>query len=138
MQNDRISEILESRRKHEKQPDPDGEAAGDKFYSVLRGEGLFEQFLELQFSNGMQSAFSYGDLHWFNHDPDAGCMDCQFGEFLITIRGRGLKRIFQGIKGKRIAWIKEADSTMEDHPGNECYIEEILVIPPEGFEGETE
>lgn len=140
MQNDRISEILESRRKQEQASGVGGESAedGDKFYSVLRGEGVTEHFLELQFANGMQSAFSYADLHWFNHDAEAGCLDCQFAGFLITIKGRGLKRVFHGIKGKRIAWVREADSTMQDHPGNDCFIEEILVVPPDGFEGESE
>ena len=133
---DRIAEILESRRSQAKPvEEPVG---GEKFFSTLLGEGVAEQFLELQFANGIQSAFSYDKLEWFNHDPEAASLDCQFGGFLISIRGRGLKKIFQGLKGKRVAWIKEADSTMEDHPGNECFIEEIVVIPPAGFEEEPQ
>lgn len=135
MQQDRISEILESRRKTDKPAEEPVE--GEKFYSILIGE-VNESFLELRFSDGMQSAFSYSDLHWFNFDPEAACLDCQFGHFLITIKGRGLKRIFAGLKNKRLAWVKEADSTMEDHVGNDCYIEGIVVTPPDGFAGEGE
>lgn len=110
---------------------PSATDTGDKFYSVLGGEGLQEHFLELRFRIGLRSCFSYTDLVWFNYDPEAGCIDLEFGGFLITIKGRGLgDALFNGFKQKRVAWIKEADVEMQDHPGNVTFIEEITLIPP--------
>jgi hypothetical protein len=106
-------------------------AEGDKFYSILVGEGLQEHFLELQFRIGLKTCFSYTDLQWFNYDPDAGCIDLEFGGFLVTLKGRGLgDRLFHGLKQKRVAWVKEADTDMQDHKGNETFIEEIGITPP--------
>lgn len=108
-------------------------AGGDKFYSVLLGEGLQEHFLEFQFRIGLRTCFSYTDLLWFNYDPEAGCVDLEFGGYLVTIKGRGLSpSLFNGIKQKRVAWIKEADSEAQDHPGNDIFIEAITISPPAG------
>lgn len=96
-----------------------------------------ENFLELQFRNGLQTCFSYTDLLWFNHDPESGCIDLEFGGFLITIKGRGLRTIFNGVKGKRVAWVKEADSNLQDHKDNDCFVEEISITPPKGFTEEA-
>jgi len=131
---DKIDEILKQRQAAEKPAEE--MPAGDKFFSVLLGEGIQENFLELQFKNGLQTCFSYTDLLWFNHDPESGCIDMEFGGFLITVKGRGLKPLFYGIKGKRVAWVKEADNELQDHKDNECFIEEISITPPKGFASE--
>jgi len=39
--------------------------------------------------------------------------------------------LFDGIKKKRVVWIKEADSEMQDHEGNKVFIEEISFEPEE-------
>ena len=102
-----------------------------KFYSALLGEGLHEHFLELRFRIGLRSCFSYADLSWFNYDPEAGCIDLEFGGFLVTLKGRGLgDALFNYLKQKRVAGVKEADVEMEDHPGNPTFIEEITISPP--------
>ena len=132
----KIDEILNQRRAKEAAADESTE--NDKFFSVLRAEGLQEHFLELQFRNGLQTCFNYSDLLWFSNDPESGCLDLEFGGFLITIKGRGMGKLFQGIKSKRVAWVKEADSSLQDHKDNECFIEEIGITPPDGFEGEEE
>lgn len=127
----KIDEILKQRQGAAEAAPEEPEA--DKFFSVLLGEGMQENFLELQFRNGLQTCFSYTDLLWFNHDPEAGVIDLEFGGFLITVKGRGLKPIFYGVKNKRVAWVKEADSGLQDHKDNECYVEEISITPPKGF-----
>ena len=127
----KIDEILKQRQAVTEPPPDEPEA--DKFFSVLLGEGMQENFLELQFRNGLQTCFSYTDLLWFNHDPEAGCIDLEFGGFLVTVKGRGLRPIFSGVKNKRVAWVKEADSNLQDHKENECYVEEISITPPKGF-----
>jgi hypothetical protein len=115
------------------------EEEGGRFFSVLRAEGLVENFLELQFRNGLRSCFNYSDLQWFSWDPESGSLDLEFGGFLITIKGRGLyEGLFKGIKDRRVAWIKEADSEMQDHAGNDAFIEEITIIPPKEFSDEPE
>lgn len=124
----RIDEILQQRQKAEKPAAPAEE--GDKFYSVLVGDAIHEHFLELRFSNGLQTCFSYNDLMWFNHDPEAGCIDLAFGEFLVTIKGRGLAPLFLGIKQKRLGWVKEADAELQDHEGNTVFVEALTITPP--------
>lgn len=106
------------------------EPEGDKFFSILLGEGVHENFLELQFRDGSRTCFSYSDLIWFNHVPEDG-IDLDFGGFLITIKGRGLApKLWNGLKQKRVAWVKESDVEMQDHPGNESFIAEISITPP--------
>ncbi|MBL9177218.1 MAG: hypothetical protein JNM65_04080 [Verrucomicrobiaceae bacterium] len=131
---DKIDEILKARQAAEK-PLPQTEGS-DKFFSILVGEGIQEHFLELQFQNGLQTCFSYSDLLWFNHDPESGCIDMEFGGFLVTVKGRGLRPLFNGIKGKRVAWVKEADSELQDHQENESFVESISITPPKGFSEE--
>lgn len=139
MAQDRIDEILEQkRRKADKPADASLQPDGDKFFSILVGDGMQEHFLELQFSNGLQTCFSYTDLIWFNHDPESGCIDLAFGGFLVTIKGRGLQPLFVGIKQKRVAWVKESDSEMQDHKDNDTFIEEIVITPPKDFTVESE
>ena len=109
------------------------EAEGEKFFSVLIGEGLVENFLELRFRDGSCTCFSYTDLTWFNYVPEEG-LDLDFGGYLITVKGRGLApKLFNGIKQKRVAWVKESDVELQDHKGNECFIEEITITPPKGY-----
>jgi len=131
---DKIDEILKARQAVEK-PLPQTEVS-DKFFSILVGEGIQEHFPELQFQNGLQTCFSYSDLLWFNHDPESGCIDMEFGGFLVTVKGRGLRPLFNGIKGKRVAWVKEADSELQDHQENESFVESISITPPKGFSEE--
>ena len=133
---DKIDEILKQRQAAEKPAELKPDA--DKFYSILIGEGLQDNFLELQFRNGLQTCFNYTDLLWFNHDPESGCIDLEIGGFLITIKGRGLRPLFQAIKNKRVGWVKEADSGLQDHKDNDCFIEEISIVPPKGFAEETQ
>jgi hypothetical protein len=131
---DSIDKVLESRRQPVSGPAPAPVAAAveNKFFSIPLGEGLHEHFLELHFRVGLKTCFSYGDLSWFNYDPE-GFLDLVFGGFLVTIKGRGLgDRLFHGIKQKRVAWIKEADTQMEDHKGNDAFISEIIVTQPDG------
>ena len=139
MAQDKIDEILEQKRKKADAPSAGApQSEGDKFFSILVGDGMLEHFLELQFSNGLQTCFSYTDLIWFNHDPESGCIDLAFGGFLVTIKGRGLQPLFTGIKQKRVAWVKEADSEMQDHKDNDSFIEEIVITPPKDFTPDEE
>lgn len=110
-----------------------------KFYSTVSADGHDENFLELRFSNGLQTGFSYSDLIWYSHDPEQGTIDMEFGGFLVTITGRGLgNHLLHSIKTRTLAWLKEADSDFEDNEKTETYISEISITPPEGFGEESE
>ncbi len=132
-----IDEILRRKEAERSKLQP-VEEEGGKFFSILLGEGLHENFLELQFRDGTRTCFAYQDLGWFNYSPEDG-IDLDFGGFLISLKGRGLvPRLFHGLKQKRVAWVKEADSEMQDHEGNESFISEITIMPPKDFTGGEE
>ncbi len=132
-----IEDILR-KKEAERASTPSAEAQQDKFFSILIGDGLQENFFELQFRDGSSTCFSYSDLVWFNHDPENG-LDLDFGGYLVSIEGRGLApRLFHGIKQKRVAWVKEADVELQDHKDNACFIGSITITPPKDFTGEDE
>lgn len=126
MAQDSIDKVLGT-KKETAQPAAEGEA--DKFYSILLGEGLQEHYFEVKLRDGLRVCLSYTDLSWFSYDPEGPKLDLEFGGIFVTIKGRGLgDALFNGIKQKRVAWIKEADTEMQDHPGNKTFIEEITLI----------
>jgi hypothetical protein len=131
----KIDEILSSRKPAPVAPQEDG-SQSDKFFSVLIGEGMEENFFEVRFRDGTKTCFPYHSLSWFNISPEEG-IDLDFDGYMICIKGRGLDpKLWNGIKQKRVAWVKEADVELQDHQGNEAYISEITITPPEGFTGE--
>jgi len=126
MGQDTIDKVLAAKR--EASP-PAADGDGDKFYSILQGEGLHEHFLELKIRDGLRVCLSYTDLMWFSYDPEGPKIDLEFGGIFVTIKGRGLgEALFNGIKQKRVAWIKEKDTEMQDHRENKVFIEEISFI----------
>jgi hypothetical protein len=130
---DSIDKVLASRAQSSSsaQAAPAPQPEGNEFFGVLVGEGEREHFLELRFAIGLKTCFPYDDLQWFNYDPEDGSLILEFGGFLISVKGRGLgERLFHGIRRKRVAWVKEADTEMQDHKGNETFIQEITITPP--------
>jgi hypothetical protein len=128
MGQDSIDKVL-AERKIAAQPATEGEA--DKFYSILVGDGDEEHYLELKMRDGLRICLSYTDLSWFSYDPEGPKIDLEFGGIFATIKGNGLgEALFNGIKQKRVAWIKEADTEMQNHPGNKIFIEEITFQTP--------
>lgn len=106
-------------------------ADGSEFFLVLRGEGVSEAFLELRFRNGAQLCFPYDHMGWFSYSPDDGTIDFDFDGFLVTIKGRGLvPKLFDSIKARRVAWVREADTELQDSKDFECFIEAITVLEP--------
>lgn len=140
MAGDHIQRILEERRRGASVPAQADSAQAeevDKFYSILVGDAIEELFLELRFNTGMRTCFAYNDLSWFNCDPESGMIDLEFSGYLVTIKGRGLgDRLFDGLKRKRVSWVKERDVEMQDHAGNKVFIEAISITPPSTGESE--
>lgn len=130
-----IDNILEQRKARQ----TDTGSADDKAYSVVSAEGLHENFLELQFRDGLKTCFAYNDLVFINYDPDENILDAEFGGFMVTLKGRGLGgKLFHHLKSKRVAWVKEADSEFEDNDSRETYISEIAITTPEGFSSDEQ
>lgn len=129
---DTVETILAARRKQESETITEANTALDeRFYSVLRGEGLFEEYFEIRLKDGTQTCLAYRDLSWFNYSKDENVIDLGFGMFLVQIRGRGLApRFFDSIKARRVAWVKEADHDLQDSPSFECFIESIGITLP--------
>ena len=49
-----------------------------------------------------------------------------FGSTTMVIKGRGLAgSLFDGLKQKRVIWIQEANSDMQDHDKNKVFISDI-------------
>ena len=133
-----IDQILASRRQAEVQPAAQEGNEPEKFFSVLIGEGVQEHFFEIQFSGGLRTCFAYSDLGWFTLDPETGFLDLDFGGIAVSIKGRGLGgRLFQSIKQKRVGWVREKNSEMEDNQDAEVFIDQITITPPENFAGEA-
>ena len=132
MAQSKVEELLASRRSTSGIAPAAPATEADKFSLILIGEKMEENFLELKFRSGLRTAFPYSDILFMNYDPDSGSLDVDFGGFLVTVKGRGLgERVFDGIKQRRVVWLKEADSAMQDHAANDLFIGEILVTPPD-------
>ena len=127
---DTIDSILDAHRKN-----PDESPAG--FYQLIRVDGS-EHFLEIRFRDGIKTAFAYDKLSWFNYSPETSALDLNFMGTTVSVEGRGLDDLFQALKGKRVSWVKEADTELQDNDANSCFIKEIWITPPDDSDGEEE
>lgn len=109
-------------------------------FQLIRGDASQEGFLELRFRSGIQAAFAYHSLFWINLDNANGVIDMDFQGITISIEGRGLKQIFEFLKLKKISWIRESDTEMEDNKSAEIFISRLTITPPAEFgaDGEEE
>lgn len=124
---DSIESILKSRQSTEE----------DFFYKVARIDGV-EHYLEFRFRNGVRTAFALGDLVWINFDPDDG-VSMSFGTAIVEVKGRGLyPTLFDALKQKKVLWVREADTEMEDNASHALFIGDLFVIPADEFGKETE
>jgi hypothetical protein len=122
---DKIDEILQGRRQQAAAPPaaPDDEA--DKFFSVLGGDLVDDPFVEFRFRDGFRLALPYRDVVWISCDPE-GEIKMDFGSTTMVIKGRGLAGgLFDGLKQKRVIWIQEANTEMQDHDKNKVFIADI-------------
>lgn len=136
MPQDTIDDILKRKqaaKPAELPPLPEPEPQQDKFFSILVGEGVQEPMLELRFRDGLRTCFPYNDVIWLVYEPEDG-VSIDIGGYLVHIKGRGLDtRLFDGLKQRRVAWVKESDHEMQDHEANGTFISGITITPPEGF-----
>lgn len=129
---DSIDKILESRRHQTAQPAAPKEEDGDKFFSVLGGDVVEDPFLELRFRDGFKLCLPYRDVVWLSYDPKGPDIKVDFGSTTVCIKGRGLDGdLFTGLRQRRVVWIKEADTEMQDHDKNKVFIADIGFEPEE-------
>ncbi|HEV2693392.1 MAG TPA: hypothetical protein VG347_10900 [Verrucomicrobiae bacterium] len=129
--NDKISQILESRKKPEVPAEEEG-----KCFSIPAVGNTQELFLELRFKDGQRTCFDFTKLDWFNFNPESGFIDLDFSGFLISIKGRGLLPLFEAVKSRQVGWVKEADSDMQDNDKTSSYVGQIAITPPKNFSDE--
>lgn len=126
-----IHDILESRQRTT-QPTVPKEEEGDKFFSVLGGDVVEDPLLELRFRDGFRLCLPYRDVVWLSYDPKGPDIKLDFGSTTVCIKGRGLAgELFDGLKQKRVMWVKEADNEMQDHDKNQVFISDIGFEPEE-------
>jgi hypothetical protein len=129
---DSIDKVLEGRRQQNAQAATPKEDDGDKFFSLLGGDLVDDPFLELRFRDGFRLCLPYRDVVWFSYDPKGPDIKLDFGTTTVCIKGRGLgAELFDGLKARRVVWIKEADSEMQDHDQNKVFISDIGFEPEE-------
>lgn len=125
--NDPIGKILASRQPAATEAD----AKGDKFYGVLLGEGVAPAFVDIRLRSGCRLGIDYSNLDWLFYDPEAKTIELEFGSVSLSVRGRGLAKLYESFLKRRVEWVKEADSEMQDHKENETYVSDIVVISTE-------
>lgn len=130
---DPIGRILESRR-----ASGEGATGGDRFHGLLMGDGLTPAYLDVRLRSGARLGLDYASLDWFYYDPEANSLELEFGTVALSVRGRGLAPLYEGFIRKRVEWMKEADSDMQDHKENPMYISDIVVISTSGGQSEGE
>lgn len=127
---DKIDEILQGRRQQAAAPAKPEEEEGDKFFGGLVGDLVDDPFLEFRFRDGFHLALPYRDVVWISYNPE-GEIKMDFGSTVMVIKGRGLAGgLFEGLKQKRVIWIQEAGTEMQDHDKNKVFVADI------GFERE--
>lgn len=113
------------------------EDPGSRFYQLMRVDNA-EHFLELRFRDGIKTAFAYDKLNWVNFAPAQSMLDMDFMGTMVSLEGRGLTDLFQALKSKKISWIKEADTDLEDNDTNTVFVKQIVITPPaEDFKDES-
>ncbi|MGC3992047.1 MAG: hypothetical protein QM796_20610 [Chthoniobacteraceae bacterium] len=129
---DSIDKILEAKKVTKLQVASNSQT-DDKFFSIPRNDGTTEEsFLELKHRDGLRNCLPYSSMQWFALYPEDGRIDLDFGFVLVRIMGRGLGgRLFDGLRSKRVAYVKESDSEMQDNKDNETFVESISYITEE-------
>ena len=132
---DSIDKILEAGRQKAATTPVPAAAEADKFFSLLGGDVVDDPFLEFRFHDGFKLCLAYHDVVWMSYDPKRPKIEMDFGSTTIVIEGRGLDgELFDGLKSKRVMWIKEADREMQDHDGNKVFIKNIGFKSPDEAE----
>ena len=64
--------------------------------------------IELRAKTGNATALDYGWLAQVDFDPSVG-ITLHFDRLVVTIEGRNLRPLFDGIVRKRVLWVQEED-----------------------------
>ena len=101
----------------------------DRCYAKLRGPRQAALMLEVRFADGNGEAFDYGLLGRVRFDPSDGLV-LGFAAGTVTIRGKNLRPVFDGIVSHRVTWVGEAP-----HPETAARDPEASVVTKIEVEG---
>jgi hypothetical protein len=102
-----ISELIRQARVEKPVPaqEADDDAAEDYLcYSRLRGIRSVAFMLEMRMVNGDSEGFDYGLLNRCRFDRSEG-LTLYFAGGTVTIRGKNLRPLFEGILTHRVTWV---------------------------------
>jgi len=108
----RLAELRQGREESVQPEDADGlefePEATDAAYSILSADRQRKVMVEFRLLGGNAKALAYSYLVALDIDPsDAIRMD--FSGYTVTISGRNLRSLFEGLVSQRVAVVREMD-----------------------------
>lgn len=93
-----------------------------KFFALTKQKDERAIALNCVFSDGTQKAFMYAYMSSYNFDPSIG-IEIISTDGSITIKGRNLQPIYDGLLRHKIRWVKQFLNEIEDDtPEDECFV----------------
>ena len=82
--------------------------------------------LDVRLRAGTRLALPFSYLAHVTFDPSSG-IEAVFSTHAVTIQGRNLRPIYEGLLQHRIEWLQEGDPRHDPHPESATYITRITV-----------
>ena len=102
-------------------------ATADNGVFGLRAEAQGHSLmLDVRLRSGVRLALPYSYLSYFELDS-SGAIQAVFASHTVTIQGRNLRPVYEGLSQHRIEWIQEGDPRHDPHPETATYITRIAV-----------
>ena len=92
----------------------------------LRADAGNALMLDVRLRSGARLALPYSYLIFINFDPSTG-IEAVFSSHAVTIQGRNLRPIYEGLLLHRVEWLQEGDPRHDPHPETATYITRIAV-----------
>jgi hypothetical protein len=97
-------------------------------YSIIKGRGGYLLMLEFRFKNGDGAAFGYSYFAGMSFDA-SGKLEIYFAGNKVTVTGRNLKPVFDGLLVHSVGFLREMDESSDSLPETETFIESIKIEP---------
>ena len=128
----RLAEIRQASKEPKTEDDlilePEGEET--KAYSILSADRQRKVMLELRFLNGNAEALAYSTFVNGKFNPSVG-IKMDFTGYEVTIGGRNLRPLFEGLVAQRVQVVRETDPLQAEadaQPG-ETVVDRITTKP---------
>jgi hypothetical protein len=145
MKDNHTSMIDAARRKAEMRPEPAEPSAPEteeeidfapeadkEAYSILSADRLRKVMVEFRLLTGNAKALAYSYLVCADFNPSEG-IKLDFSGYDVTISGRNLRPVFEGLVAQRIAVIREMDElhAEAEHLSDTTVVTKIEIKPVE-------